>query len=206
MVSDNLVFNKFQKCNCPGCQTPYVQLVADSTLWFELPKNGSSSIKHSLEKKYNKPNPYLGISYDELKKVDFSQVNCYAILRNPYERFLSAYHQFVEVKAMFDNVLMKYDIKKSIVDIIDNIHLFDWEQRIHHFYPQWYFLKEYVDKIEFIPIEEIDKFFNIIDSPSINKNSFKASRRNIDSLTDIEKEKIYYLHKEDFDNLNFKKL
>lgn len=201
-----LVLDKFQVCNCPGCQSPYVQLVAGNILWFEIPKNGSSSIKQALEKKYGNPNPWVGVPHIHLNTVDFSQVNSYAIIRNPYDRFLSAYHQFVTKKGLFSKTLSDNNIDKSIVNVIDNIHLFDERQRIHHFYPQYHFLKDFIDNIELIPIEKIDTFFDMLGVESITRNSFKKERPTIDSLTDEEKEKIYYLHKEDFEHFNFKKL
>jgi hypothetical protein len=195
---------KFQICKCIGCTTPYVQKIDNNIIWFEIPKNGSSSIKEVLEKTRIGCG-YDGITNQELKQLNLNEYNCYSIIRNPYDRFLSAYNQFVLNKRLFDRILNKNNLTNSISDVIDNIHLFGSNQMIHHFYSQTYFVTGYEEFIKFVPIENIDEFFKVLGNINSNKNHF-PNRKKRDTLTDIEKEKIYSLYKEDFDNFNFKKI
>jgi len=198
------MLERFQKCKCRGCETPYIQLIDNDIIWFEIPKNGSSSIKEVLKK--SRPGMgYSGVSNKQLKSMNLEDYRCFCILRNPYDRFLSSYNQFVLDRRLFNSILQKNNLTNSIVDIIDNIHLFGSSQVIHHFYPQNYFVNEYKDFIKFISIENINEFFEVLGDFKSKKNHH-PNRKKIESLTDIEKEKIYYLHKEDFDNFDFKKL
>lgn len=188
--------DRFPSCDCNGCKSPYIQKI-DNILWFEIPKNGSSSIKQALNQKGKK---WVGVK--DISEIKLNETKSYSIIRNPYDRFLSAYHQFVTDKRLFQSKLIEMELEESIENIIDNMHEWGSQERIHHFYPQSHFIKAFHPHIELIPIEEIDKFFKVLGVESNKSNAF-PKRPTREELSEEEREKIYNLYKEDFDYLNF---
>ena len=66
-------------------------------IFIHIPKNGGSSIKKYLSKRFKVPinEPYLHERFFEIKKnkpnCDFNKFNKFAIIRNPYDRMISWY-------------------------------------------------------------------------------------------------------------------
>ena len=160
--------NIFQKCCCAYCekyQFPALWELSDGVLWFEIPKNGSSTMKtnHNITF-WNERRPIRNLeSYK-------NSVPC-VIFRDPVDRFLSLFvHYFMETERRFGkgNAFCKrldMNIKNMSVDIrldflINNLKELTTDEEVHHFYPQTCFIDtNHFDKFNVININDLSETF-----------------------------------------------
>lgn len=183
-------------CKCSYCSRygfPVLWRIKNNLLWYEIPKNGSWTIKESFKGRGRPKQPNLG---DKILIV----------WRNPKKRFKSLFmHYFLEEGGRF-NVTQEYFTKQgvdissySVLDrrdlMFDRIHEFDTDMEVHHFYPQTKFLS--MDfKSFFRPIDIKDLSLEL-QVPVLN-NTTKKRDPEIE-FTSPQLDFIHKFYSEDFD-------
>ena len=132
--------NLFQKCNCIYCKEhkdfPILWKLSDGKLWFEIPKNGSSSIKQAHKNKTHITN-----------FVEYNDTIPYVVLRDPIDRFLSLFkHYFlkegrrftrsVSFCKRFNKDVNLMNIQERLNFMINNLDKLTTDEEVHHFYQQ----------------------------------------------------------------------
>ena len=189
---------KFQKCSCRYCERWGFPMIwkglPKDSFWYEIPKNGSWSIKMRYKKL--KDSTKTPISADD---------KIYIIWRHPESRFMSVFsHYFLEEGGRFTLTqdyfkqhgieIKKIPIKDRIDLCLNNLFLFDSTMEVHHFYPQTYFINQkYKDNFEIIDIRNISKLLGVKSLNSTPKKRFKEIE-----FTDIHLEKIREIYRDDY--------
>lgn len=141
-------------CNCIYCSSvgsnPWLWKVGpfNSIAWFEIPKNGSVSIKTKYELLWSWRDR---TKQQPLTSFDQTISEVYYIWRDPVERFASLFaHYFVrgEKRTLYGNSFLQrlnYDgsklgLKEKIEICISNIDKFTSKEERHHWFPQHEFL------------------------------------------------------------------
>lgn len=146
----------------------------------------------------------------EIGKIDLTKLGIvervkdekyFTIVRNPYQRFISAYNYL-----MCDGTRSKLDLSyKSILasmsldDFIDK--LIDYKEQIIHFVPQHYFINGDISICKF---ESLEKDLNKLGIYNISHRN-KTRIKYITLLTPEQKSKIYSIYKLDFETFNYDK-
>jgi len=163
----------FQDCNCPYCKKidkfPVLwKLNARDRYWYEVPKNGSMTIKKS-----QKP---VRIGKDKVRELP-KDTRPIVIYRDPVDRYLSLFKHyftkeggrlrdgisFLERVGRKDyNPEVKKQVKETFNFILDNLDKLDSKFEVHHFYPQTRFFEPDVfEDFEFIPIGKMTDILNV---------------------------------------------
>ena len=177
-------------------------------VFIHIPKNcGTSVIKfmeHDKNFKSVDHNPVFKGQRLFVEKYNYKNIkhNCdksFAIVRNPYERFLSAYNYLIqggmnsELDLGYKNIISKL----TLDEFIDNLDEFKYQ--IIHFLPQHLFICDG----EKILIDFVCKFENLkddliqIDPKFENLHHLNKSNKIFD-LNEMQKEKIYKNYESDF--------
>ena len=187
--------------------TPYPWLLNEKTIYMEIPKNGSASIKHH----------FLNLSGDSFCRVGPERIANYkdvvVVLRDPIKRFASLLsHYFIKTQAQLVDRRIPFkhgrewlksngissDIDHSNVCkiVLDNIEKINTLYEPHHWNPQTSFLpnKDFYhpdSKIRYIKMKDIHTL-----GVGEKRNRSESKSISIDS-DDIKKIKEMYA--EDFD-------
>ena len=176
----------FQNCNCKYCTYfngfPILWRLSKGAVWFEIPKNGSTSIK----REYNLWNPFAwvpkGVSQEiPLKKYmpikDFGPYGNtipYVVVRDPVDRFISLFkHYFLDGGRRFRNGIVfceklnkdinTMDMNARLEFLIDNLSELSTDEQVHHFYPQAYFIDtKSFDDFKLVKLEDLSKTLNVL--------------------------------------------
>lgn len=180
------------KCYCKYCSTKGYLWAIKDTLWVEIPKNASSSIK----------------SDNRMKQINEKEIPNYShgfvVLRNPIDRFKSLVsHYFVHgyrsaLGKRWLNGLGIEDIhSENIVSLtLDNFDKLEKIQEPHHWNPQSSFIpKSFFD----IPIK---KFYDINEPNAYTYSHSNKSRSEEIILTEEEIERVKELYKDDVELYN----
>ena len=156
----------FQECRCGYCKRhgnfPVLFDLKNGKYWFEIPKNGSNSIKSTFKGR------------EHVK--DFSglkDVSPVVILRDPIDRFQSLFrHYFLEEGRRFKRGASfcsrnGCDIKNLGVQgrldfLVENLHKLTSDDEVHHFYPQVNFIDQvYFDNFVIVDIKKLSNFIGV---------------------------------------------
>ena len=185
--------------------------------FIHVPKTGGMYVKNRIEKSI-KQNMYSNFEIkltDHKRSKDISGVK-FAVIRNPYERFLSAFNYLIEGGKVFPGKQHTNDIqfmhKLKELRITRPIDIFNSKEKQEllnyiHFKPMTYYLcnsNDHVCTDYILHHEKIDKelqtFFQVelnaqcpISVPSVNE-----SNKIIKYLTEEEKEQIWKYYQKDF--------
>lgn len=185
----------------------------DKYIYFMIPKNACSSMRHLILQ--NMKNDFnLGYNIHALQDlphikykdiIHYRDYHWFTILRNPYDRILSAYYD--KVKGQLKDQIYKplYCPQKSFSEFIDEVYLTKDFECDAHIRSQYMFLPDKsikkLDSILFVETLESD-IKNLKTKIKINgalKKIRKTNKKII--LSDIDKEKIYLRYKKDFEVL-----
>lgn len=186
-------------------------------IFVHIPKTAGSSIIHIIS---SNPNYKIKGHYPKIKKsiffkdkictkdlniqsvVEYKFCESFSVVRNPYDRFLSAYNYLIKgggqnnLDLSYQRILSKY---KNMDDVIKNLkHL---RKIIVHFVPQHKFI---CDKSGNLLVNKCIKFENVkneliaIDGAFKNIPTHNASERSENFLTERQKKIIYQNYKMDF--------
>lgn len=164
----------FRSCGCNYCtkyKFPILWNISKKNYWYEIPKNGSWSIKNR---------------YKIRKVKDVAPVGSviYIVWRDPIERFKSLFmHYFLEEGGRYvlaeeffakrGRTLKSYNIQERISLCLSFLEEFDSTMEVHHFYPQTYFLDtRFSDNFKIISIKDLSKELN---TKTLNVTSKKRS-------------------------------
>ena len=163
-----------------------------------IPKTGGTSVKKALN-----------VRTESHKIFDRKNSNCFsfAFVRNPYQRFLSAYFflingglgnkQTIEKEKYIGNSDIDEFIKTKLINSLDQ----------EHFTPQHHFIPDGVDylgKIETIQ-EDFNKICEIIGIDPIELPHENTTPKYDFQLTEEQKDVIYEIYKEDFIRFGYEK-
>ena len=164
--------------------------------YFKMPKCGSTTIQICFE---NYENLFFYHNYEEfLSDIEIDKKNClkFTTVRNPYQRAISSWQHCLKEK---------WIEKISLLDFLK----FDYKLRnetILYSMPQTTYIKELLkNDINFvIKIENlIDEFKKFLPSVKIT-NNYNVNTKEKYNLSNIEKEKIEEIFKDDFIFLKYK--
>ena len=182
--------------------------------FIHIPKTGGSSIQKLMENSNNKVRLHDHFSYTYKKSIDNDPNIKFTIVRNPYDRLVSAFHYLKKGGANnktdleFQKKLEKFHSFKDFINNFDNKLMYD----IFHFVPQYEYIvfnnNLMIDNI--LHLENINNEFknfclkyNLgeIIFPNTNKSSHEnytiyIKDKNI-------RDKIYKLYEKDFNLLNY---
>ena len=182
-------------------------------LFIHIPKNAGTSINHSL---YGKSiGHFTALEFRQVAKKEFKNLYKFAIIRNPFDRLISAF-SFVQ-EGLYKEMIDRPSILKTrkIIQLKGmniNDFILQWLPENGNyidfvFMPQTHFIcdkkkKIMVDKL--IKFEEINKLEEIIlretgiTLKKISKKN-KTQKQQIYNLSDASKEYIRKLYKQDFE-------
>lgn len=169
--------------------------------WWGVAKNATTSIKRAfitamghgrnVEPQMGKATLY--ISREEAQNNGYENI---AIIRNPYDRFVSMYIQIFRYTGDEANIRrLKINSMDKLLDYIESQPN---EERNVHFKTQSCCLVD--PNIRYYDITEMDKLSRDIGIPIPHEN--KGAKR---GLTDQQKDRVYKIYKEDFDKLGYEK-
>lgn len=193
-------------CKCKYCtkygEFPILWEITSGVLWFEIPKNGSSTIK---------------TTYKDRKLIknmtEYRNFTPYVILRDPVDRFLSLFkHYFLEKERRFIRSqtfcrrlgvnVEKMDILTRLKFLLSNLEELTSDEEVHHFYPQTRFINtEVFEKFEIIKLDNLTHYLKV---PVTNKTT-----NNIIDLSQSQRDlikKIYSVDYDFFDAIRFNPL
>ena len=156
----------FNKCECIYCKQyndfPVLWRLTKDILWFEIPKNGSSSVKHTYTNKQH------------IKDTSqYTDATPYVILRDPVDRFVSLFkHYFLEEGRRFTRSVAfckrlgvdvnRMNIGERFAFLLDNLEELTTAEEVHHFYPQVSFIDEtHFNTFNLLNMSDISKELNI---------------------------------------------
>lgn len=168
--------------------------------YFHIPKCASSAIRESAEYEY--------CHADDVPDDFF----VFTVLRNPYQRFYSAYAEAMKREDILSNQI---PFPQSDRDIMDTIDLLETGVYEPHFVPQYKFLEGYEHRIdEFVLFANvgmaISKIYKDREIPNnfVNKNisdpSTKQHIRNIVRSSKQVGDRITKIYQRDFDLIRIK--
>ncbi len=175
--------------------------ISKELIFIHVPKAAGTSVKVTLKKNLNEEN-YENIdnndhhSYLQIVKIDnklFRNRISFALVRNPYERFVSIY-RFVnrpfKLNKWFGN--LSFEVAERIdtfEKFIENFKMPDWIWQGHnHFTPQYEWTKG-VNKV--FKLNEIEQLNNFLKDYGINEDIGHHNKRQIHSgVNELYKE--YY--------------
>lgn len=199
----------FQECNCNYCKKhggfpvfwnlrPKGSLV--DILWFEIPKNGSASIKRAWPKKVHiNYKDVLDIFLPPIRKFwpwNKLQVNhtTYVVLRDPIDRFISLFKHYFSRAGIRYNLgddfgkklgvdIKEMDQKTRFNFVINNLGELSTDEEVHHFYPQSYFIDTNIKytNINFINLRELSSSYLLSFIPKSNRHLSDATHHLIGS-------------------------
>lgn len=161
----------YQECQCPYCKQvggfPVLWEIydRDNCYWYEIPKNGSMTIKTAYKGRKR-------IEGEE-KLTLVGKTKPVMIYRNPYERYVSLFkHYFTKKGGRYSNGTaflkqLDYDYSNKGVNqifdfVLDNLDKLDSQIEVHHFYPQVRFIEQDLfDDLEFIKLSELSKKWEV---------------------------------------------
>jgi len=191
-------------------------------IFIQIPKNASSSIFNRLENKTDLHNQGEHTTFfDDMQNQDtelFESYFSFAVVRNPYDRFVSAF-EFASMEEGFNIEKLNFE---KFVEKCDNFgHNFYLHEPVY-FIPQFKYitikniiLVDKIIKYENLKNEWID-ISNIINSnhtfipiknnlEKINATPYKMNKKWQDYYNDKTKNIIYNLYKKDFDIFKYDK-
>lgn len=186
----------FQKCECSYCKRwgwPLLWKLGDEKYWFEIPKNGSASIKRSdLFKE------------QQIKNLEaYSHVVPIVIFRDPVQRFVSLFKHYFCIggdrqemgfkffKRLGHGDFQNLKTKEKLKIVFDSFDKISPNEEVHHFYPQTYFIDQIIfDKFEVIPIENLTKALDLhrVRNVSIVKEMIRLNNSQIERIKEIYKD------------------
>ena len=196
--------NLFQKCNCIYCKEhkgfPILWKLSDGNLWFEIPKNGSASIKQTHKNRTHITN-----------FTDYNDAIPYVILRDPIDRFLSLFkHYFLKegrrftrsvsfCKKLNENVDLM-NIQTRLNFMIDNLDKLATEEEVHHFYPQTHFINSTnFNNFNLIDIKDLSKTLNIpVSNHTAADINIHLDNKQLQYINDIYKNDYKFFDKHNF--------
>lgn len=199
----------FQECDCVCCDAfngfPILWELSKNVFWFEIPKNGSTSIKKHFG---------VGVRPNDSTAVDakrpitdyakYQTIVPYAIMRDPVARFTGTLkHYFSQEGQRYHTRGVKffkrqgYDIEaeslQSCADfVIDNLEKLTSDDEVHHFYPQTHFLDNTFKSFNLIRMNEISPTFDV------GHRNKTATKRTI-TLTPEQEQYIKDVYKQDYE-------
>lgn len=189
-------------------------------IFIQIPKNASTSIFERLSNNTDLINQGNHTTFfDDMQNQDselFESYFSFAVVRNPYDRFISAY-EFASMDESFDKLNFNEFVKKCE----NNGYNFYLNEPIY-FTPQFKFItiKNIILVDEYIKFEnlneewpklvkKINTLHNFTPIKSnlnvINATPYKMNKNWEDYYTEETKEIIYNLYKKDFELFNYKK-
>jgi len=190
------------------------------TVFIQIPKNASSSIFNRLSNTTDLQNQGNHTTFfDDMQNQDselFESYFSFAIIRNPYDRFISAY-EF----ASLDDSFVKLNFNEFVKKCENNGNNFYLQEPIY-FIPQY----KYITIKNIILVDEIIKFENLNEEwvkiskkintlhnftpiketlEVINATPHKMNKNWKDYYNEETKEIVYNLYKKDFEIFGYKK-
>lgn len=135
--------------------------------WFEIPKNGSWTIKSTFNRKLKRFRKHQGYP-DSLKEKP-----TLIVWRDPIERFESLFKHYMIKQGIRYKLTEKYfqrqgiDLAKIPVNdrlklMMDHIEHFSSLEEVHHFYPQTYFIDQNkFANYKILPLEELSVYLKV---------------------------------------------
>lgn len=134
-------------------------------LWYEVPKNGSMTIKKTFRPIRI---PYENILPEEHEK----NLRPIMIYRDPVERFVSLFkHYFTEKGSRFKEGTgfldkmgfdRRDDLKETFQFVLDNLDEIGDKEEIHHFYPQTRFVElDRFENFHWIRMDKLSRTLNV---------------------------------------------
>jgi len=191
--------------------------------FIHIPKTGGTGIELQLKimhKKYNlwgihkgrARQHYLWFEYKNILKNDYENFLKFALIRNPYSRFISEYYYNDDFG--FKNKQSFDDFIETAKDIIENKKYYNTLKN-DHFIPQTEFIYNENDNLmidKVFKLENIQELGDYLVSKGYlntyqNKKSNRSHRRKLEikDLTEEQKQKIYNLYQRDFLLLGYNK-
>jgi len=204
MLSDpdeKCVAKVYAKCKCSWCvkdKFPRLTKIKEDTYWFEIPKNGSASIKTHFRDHYT-------LSVEEYNNI--GDIKPIVIFDDPIDRFVTLLNDYFvrgnyhhiwgqDILAKVEQNLFSTD-KERIIDIVfKNFSLLDTRQQVHHFYPQTYFIdQERFDSFEIIKKSDLSLRF-----PEM-EHRYNVTRKEIQrsDLTEDQIDRLKDIYSDDYD-------
>lgn len=165
-------YQVFDECKCEWCvdhSFPRLWNLDGETHWFEIPKNGSASIKG----KY-------GDAKLVTNRVDMRPI---VVIDDPVDRFVSLLNDYFVIPNyhniwggdILSSIGLSLEDDKQVIlrGILNNLDKITSDQQVHHWYPQTHFIdqKTYGD-FEIIRKKDIDNRFDIEDHYNCSKKVF----------------------------------
>lgn len=192
-----MINSLFQVCACGYCEThnqfPVLWKLDSGLFWFEVPKNGSSSVKQKFRKRT------LIADMENYKNE-----TPYVVFRDPVDRFISLFkHYFIEHERRFEQGaslcsrlgrnIHEMSIKERLDLLITNLHNLTSDEEVHHFYPQITFLDRNIfSDFKIISIGDLSEELDVE-----VKNTTK--KRTDVNLNNEQKQYINNIYKEDYE-------
>ena len=194
---------KFQECKCRCCEIagfPILWRLSLGMFWYEIPKNGSSSIKYTLE---------LLHTQDVVNPSDHLTESPIVVVRDPIERFIGTFnHYFTKQPTSpgrshgrfyrgkqfckrlgFDIEQLNATERMSL--LIDNLDKLSTAEEVHHFYPQVHFIAtEHLHNFTLVKLENLSDTLNV---PVTNKSTVSIA-----TLTEDQAAYIKDIYKDDY--------
>ncbi len=168
-------YNTFGECECEWCEgQPFPRLysLGDGQHWFEIPKNGSASIKGH---------------FPECKLVEGTPITKpIVVIDDPVDRFVSLLNDYFVIPNyhnIWGDDILKFiglsldDSKEDILrGVMSNLDKITTHQQVHHWYPQTHFIdqKNY-QEFEVISKSDINERFGIDNHYNSSKKVFQRS-------------------------------
>ena len=190
--------NIFSECRCGYCLRwgwPLLRHIKKLKLnWFEIPKNGTVSIK------------WANRNRGHIKNRTKPDTKILIVWRDPVDRFKSIIkHYFVEKGGRYqfgvdflsrlDKDITSMSIEQIVDFVLDNLDKLSTKDEVHHFYPQVRFIDyEHYHNFEFVDMKDITKRF---------QTNFLNKSKAIDiNFTDKQISKIKEIYSEDYEFYN----
>ena len=159
--------------------------------------NNNTVFNHKKQTKIHSKEFLSYIDKDNASKNGF--IN-FTVVRNPYDRFLSMYKDLVlsRPKRGLSAGLKSNTTVDEMLSFIESIPN---ESRDVHFKTQISFIDVNLD-IKVIDLKNLSNWQLNIPAPETTRHKSKS---NFNNLTEIQKEKIYKIYKEDFIRFNYQK-